>query len=286
MEFGLLKSNRRYVADDIEIRPLWDIDRVISEFQYEANISDGWIYPPLVEARKLKREAHTKKFDVFAEYYTLPATHSIIFHPYDYEKSKFLILGIGFFFGVYLSPAEYYNIGKVAYAEGKLTGVIPIGKDIELALNYLAKFYDDSSDEKRAGMFAVIHWFLIGQSHYYPWDRFEAQYKILDGLFKLSGIARCPHTQRPAALAQKYSLLLPNWAELENGSSVLSKLRNELAHEALYAGKPIGYAHPEQNYDVDFSSFNTKLIAATLGIESSYLQASSQDRQYSAWNIV
>lgn len=286
MEFGLLTSKCCYVTDDIKIRPLWDIDRVISKLHVEMNISDGWIYPPLVEAHKSKLEADTKKFDVFKEYYTLPATHSITFHPFDYEKAKFLILGIGFFFGVYLSPAEYYKIGRVAYEEGKLTGVTPYGKDIELALNYLAKFYDDSSAEKRAGMFAVIHWFLVGQSHYYPWDRFEAQYKVLDGLFKISGIARCSHTQRPTALAQKYSLQLPSWAELENGTSVLSKLRNELAHEALYAEKAIGYAHPEENYDVDFSSFNTKLIAATLGIESRYLKASSQDRQYSAWDIV
>ncbi|WP_264877870.1 hypothetical protein [Vibrio agarivorans] len=285
MDFGFLNSNSHYISDNIEILPRQDIDRVISEVRTNENMSDGWIYPPLIEACKSKQESNTKKFKVFADCYTLPATHCINFHPYNPDKAKFLILGVGFFFGVYLSPATHYKMWRVAYEEGKLTGVTPTHRDVELALNYLARFYEDSSSRKRAGMFAAIHWFLVGQSQHYPWERFEAQYKVLDGLCKLSAISQCSHSRRPQELSEKYHLQLPNWATWDKSGNALSRLRNELTHEALYAGDAIGYAHPEENYDVEFSSFNTKLIAAILGIKSSYVHSSSQDRQYHVWDM-
>ncbi|MBY8157648.1 hypothetical protein KW508_06495 [Vibrio fluvialis] len=285
MEFGFLKSCNRYVSDSIEIRPLWDVEESIYWLETEAEISDGWIYPPIVEAKKLPCERHSKKFSLPSSYHLVPATHSIIFRPYSEQKARFLILGIGFFFGVYLSPAEYYNIDRVAYKVGKLTGVSPRNGDIELALEYLSRFYD-TNPKKRQGMFAVIHWFLLGQSYNHPWDRFEAQYKVLDGLFKLSGISVCSHGLRPNKLAEKYNIQIPTWAEVIDGKSLLSRLRNDLAHEAIYAGEPIGYAHPKENYDIDFSSFNVKLIASILGVKTNYLATSSQDRQLHLWHIV
>uniref|UniRef100_UPI0023620E2B hypothetical protein n=1 Tax=Vibrio parahaemolyticus TaxID=670 RepID=UPI0023620E2B len=117
-------------------------------------------------------------------------------------------------------------------------------------------------------------------------DRFEAQYKVLDGLFKLSGVSGCNHGLRPNKLAEEYNVQIPTWAEVIDGKSLLSRLRNDLAHEAIYAGKSIGYAHPKENYDIDFSSFNVELIASILGVKTNYLATSSQDRQRHLWHIV
>lgn len=285
MKFGFLNDKGCFIADKIEIKPLGDIDRSINWLKTQAKVSDGWIYPPMKPAKKSNREKHSEEFDVFSEYFTIEPTHEITMNPYDSNKAKFIILGVGFFFGVYLSPAGYYNLGKTPYEEGKLTGVIPVGDDISKAIDVLSQYYD-TNPQKRTSMFAVLHWFMIGQSHTYPWDRFEAQYKVLDGLYKISESKKAPtHAFRPIALAGQYGIQLPNWAALQGKSSKLTILRNELAHEAIYAGHPIGYAHPGEDYDLELASFNVKLIASSLGVKSAYLQIPVHDRQYHLWNI-
>ena len=88
-------------------------------------------------------------------------------------------------------------------------------------------------------------------------------------------------------LAQYYRITLPKWAELDlsGKGSQLSKDRNELVHEAKYGGHPIGYSHPSENYSLEFTSFNTKLIAAVLDIHTPYLKADPTDRCQWKWGI-
>jgi hypothetical protein len=132
-----------------------------------------------------------------------------------------------------------------------------------------------------------MHWFLVGQSYTHPWDRFDAQYKVLDGIYKLSGISAQSHARRPVELANRYGVILPQWAipDSTGKKSVLSTLRNELVHEAKYGGHPIGYSHPPANYDVEFVSFNTKLICGALGINTPYLQMNPSTLSQFAWDI-
>ena len=204
--------------------------------------------------------------------------------PYDPDKIKFLILGLGFFYGVYLLPAGHYSINRIPYKIGKLTGVFPSGKDIPKALVALSNFYD-LNPKKRNNMFAVLHWMLVGQTLNHSWERFEAQYKVLDGLFKISGATAKFHSDRPVALGKKYSIQLPEWAKINGKHSKLSTLRNQLFHEALYVDKPIGYAHPAEDYDIEFVTFNSKIIAATLGLASNFQKNGSSVRYKCAWEI-
>ncbi|HWR29657.1 MAG TPA: hypothetical protein VN631_07470, partial [Negativicutes bacterium] len=88
-------------------------------------------------------------------------------------------------------------------------------------------------------------------------------------------------------LANKYNIKLPSWAELDSTGrqSKLSKQRNELVHEAKYGGHPIGYSYPGENYSLEFTSFNTKLISAALGINTPYLAAEPDNRAEWGWDI-
>lgn len=52
MEFGFYTSHRRVVVDNIEVIPMWDLDEKISLMHKEAIASNGWIYPPIIEARQ------------------------------------------------------------------------------------------------------------------------------------------------------------------------------------------------------------------------------------------
>jgi hypothetical protein len=286
MEFGFLLNRRRFVVDNVEIRPLWDIEESISWFYREARVCNGWIYPPLQNASQNHREKNNNiECEIPSKWFLFEPTHTLTIHPYDQEKVKFLILCLGFLFGIYLAPAGYYCLGKVPYKEGQLTDVIPLKNDVEKGIAQASSFYDTNSS-KRRGMFAILHWFLAGQSYDFPWDKFESQYKVLDGLFRISGLTSRNHASRAVSLASQYGVELPDWARMNGGKSKLSLLRNDLAHEAIYAGHPIGYAHPDENYDLEFRRFNTKLIAAILGLQTNYIHSSPHDRQLHGWGFV
>ena len=155
----------------------------------------------------------------------------------------------------------------------------------------ISRFYQNATEEDRKQAFAVLHWFLVGQMYTFEWEQFEAQYKVLDGIYKLAKVNAKTHAGRPGALVNKYQdkgIILPKWAKIDSSdkkSSALSTLRNQLVHEAKYAGHPIGYELPTENYPLEFVSFNTKLICAVLGIDTPYLKADPEDRQPWAWDI-
>jgi hypothetical protein len=203
---------------------------------------------------------------------------------------RFLILGYGFLQGLYLNPEGYWCINRVTYEPGMLNGLWLRKDDYVNGMKLINKYYKSSSEENRNKMFSCIHWFFIGQSYKFEWEKFDAQYKVLDCLFSLSGFTvkdKITHTKRPEALAKKYKIKLPDWAKinLSKKESPLSIQRNELFHEAKYGGKPIGYSYPAENYSLELTSFNTKLIAAALGIDTPYLQVDPKDRCYCFWEI-
>jgi hypothetical protein len=76
-------------------------------------------------------------------------------------------------------------------------------------------------------------------------------------------------------LSTAYDLPLPKWAIVENGRSVLSKLRNEYFHESRWGGAPIGVAYPTEapDIDVELFYFNARLLLAMLGERTDYTRS-------------
>jgi hypothetical protein len=177
---------------------------------------------------------------------------------------------------------------RIPHEIGKLTGVILIKDDAEKGIFTFSRCFETLDCEKRKLAFAIMHWFLVGQAYNYAWDRFDAQYKVLDSIYKFSGLQLVNHASRPVALADHFGIKKPQWILLDKSgkSSVLSRTRNELIHEARFAGEPIGYSYPEENYDHEFVRFNTKLIAAIFGLKSPFLQTDPTDRHPRAWGFV
>jgi hypothetical protein len=168
-----------------------------------------------------------------------------------------------------------------------------VGNDHEIGIRKIRQFVLNGGKEKMDAMRAILHWFLVGQSYEFEWDRFDAQYKVLDGIFRLSGLPDKEHAQRPVDLVKhcaRYGIILPAWAKIDTSKgtkpiSKLSRMRNDLFHEAIYADMPIGYSYPEENYDLELVSFNLKLIAALFEIDTPYLRSATNDRQYWAWDM-
>lgn len=96
------------------------------------------------------------------------------------------------------------------------------------------------------------------------------------------------HASRPIVLANNFGIKIPSWAQLNSGgkSSRLSILRNDLFHEARYAGHPIGYKYPKKNFGLEFVRFNAKIITALFGLKSEFLYPDSNDRNTWGWNFL
>lgn len=289
MEFGFLKEKFRVVAGNIEIKPMGDIDEKIDRMHRLAVVSNGWIYPPMEDGAHNFSEKNKFKVkpQLPAKFFTTEPTHSITIYPHDDEKLRFLILAYGFLLGLYLSPAEYLCLYRIPHEVGKLTGVALIKNDAEKGILGFSRCFDTLDSEKRKLAFSIMHWFLVGQSYNYAWDRFDAQYKVLDSIYKFSGLSSNNHASRPVALAEYFGIKKPQWIELDSTGkfSVLSKTRNELVHEAKFGGQPIGYAYPDENFDFEFTRFNAKLIPAIFGLRSPFLQADPMDRNTRAWSF-
>ena len=278
MKFGFLIDKKEFSCSDFSFETVDKFDEIMNSFYEYVQVSNGWIYGPEKELNKSSREKEKFKQPgsiVRDSFYRMSATHEINTNITDKEHLRFLILGYGFLQGLYLTPEGYSYLGRIPYEPGKLNGLLLMKDDYVIGMEIINDYYKSSSEEGRNQMFACIHWFSIGQSFSFEWDRFDAQYKVLDGIYRLSGITDVPHASRPVELANKYNIKLPKWAELDSTGkkSQLSIHRNELVHEAKYGGHPIGYSYPSENYSLEFTSFNTKLIAAALGINTPYLQA-------------
>ena len=299
MKFGFLIDPKSFECDGFKIAPVIEFDSVLKNFYKTVSVSNGWFYGPEIELVKSADEKEDFASDapiVHKSFFHMSSTHRITStQSYSDDHLRFLILGYGFLQGLYLTPEGYSYLGRTAFKPTALNGLLLADSDYINGMECINRFYINSDEEDRKQMFACIHWYLISQSYEFAWDKFDAQYKVMDGIWSISGIAEetkhnkrnyIPHPKRPMKLVEKYDLKLPEWIELDaGGKSKLSKQRNELVHEAKYGGYPIGYSYPEENYNLEFRSFNTKLIAAALGINTPYLQTEPENRLLGMWNI-
>ena len=304
MNFGFLIDKSEVKCQSFSIIPNENFDEYISWFYHNMEVSNGWIYPPFKalkhndeELKKFKKSAPL----VRSSFYTLPSTHILQTQNFTDEHKHFLILGYGFLQGLYLNPKNYKYLGKTPYKPSTLNGLVLEQDDRVKGLEAINKFYIDAkTTQQRVQMQACIHWFLIAQTLDFEWEIFDAHYKVLDGLYKLYEIIygkqkQKRHHERAIIIANKFEIDLPEWAaemqvfnELKKEDVSISKvslIRNELVHEAKYAGQPIGYNYPNENFKLQFKAFNLKLICAFLGINTPYLQAPANNRMLWCWNI-
>lgn len=303
MNFGFLIDKSEVKCQSFSIIPNENFDEYISWFYHNMEVSNGWIYPPFKalkhndeELKKFKKSAPL----VRSSFYTLPCTHILQTQNFTDEHKRFLVLGYGLLQGLYLNPQNYMYLGKIPYTPSTLNGLV-LGRDDRVkGLEAINKFYINANNvHEISQMQACIHWFLIAQTLDFQWEIFDAHYKVLDGLYRLlvhkigknkvenlNNDEYVKHSQRFIVLAKYFNLEIPNWADnTKTGNDNIAFIRNELVHEAKYAGQPIGYNYPNENFKLQFKAFNLKLICAFLGINTPYLQAPANNRMLWSWSI-
>jgi len=149
---------------------------------------------------------------------------------------------------------------------------------IRRILNLGLDFWIGRSSDLRRLLIGALHWHSFGRTYEHAFEVFQAQYLVLDACWRihqeLNVVGHTSHARRLEVMAADYGMTLPDWARTNSaGKSELSRLRNGLFHEALWADEPIGFSHPTDvpSIHTELHRMNSRLLLAILGEREGYV---------------
>ena len=276
------------------IRPVPNFEEIASCFEQSAGVYKGWVYPPIKAVDG--QGAAAKKAWVPATF-SIPSSHILTPHPdADPAHSDFFIALFGFLHGRRLQREGWQHFYKAPLSR-KLCDFVTDKKSTEWALNQALAFCEmhSSNTEVLKLAFSALHWHTFAQLYEHEFERFDAQYKALDACYKLTlltqtGCRAATHAERALRLCEHFGIEPPDWVsppgnQTNSSTSELALRRNALAHEALYGGQPLGFAHPAGSGAMvsGLKSLVARILLSTLGIKNSYTQSSSTTQSMSAF---
>jgi hypothetical protein len=286
--FGFWPLPHSIQAPDWAIEPVPDFDARVSAVVQHPRHWDGWVYPPLKHALPSPSNAQGAPPLVQVDAFALPSTHILTCELESCEVATldFLIALLGLLEGMRLTRDGWTHFNRAAVSPQKLSDIVCFPSDYERVLSPALAWWLASSPKQRFLVFGAIHWRMFASTYTHMFERFASQYYVLDSLFAahklrvgLKGFVA--HGTRPSLLAGEYGLVTPAWAVVVNKNCRVAELRNDLVHEARFAGAPIGFAHPRDFplICLELESFNTRLILAMLGVEAEYVATPCDTRQ-------
>jgi hypothetical protein len=271
MNFGYLPQQKSLTTDHIEIKPLSDIvlyDQIETSWP---EVDKGWIYPRIEYSKKQGKKYPLKP----TSWFCLKPSHELKLK-LDREDneglSRFIVLVFGFLNGLHLVPEDWGFLQKTAIKPGTLVGFIIPNRDEGLILELIVERYLNLNSRLQKLEYALVHWFLMAQSYSLTFDRFSSQYRVSDLVYRIAlktGLLKeeCKHFDRIRASCEALDIKTPDWA-LANAEGIppVTKIRNELIHEALFAGEPIGMKYPKAHISFEITRLNELLVLRTLGV--------------------
>jgi len=106
------------------------------------------------------------------------------------------------------------------------------------------------------------------------WERFQAEYQVFDALYSIARdvgiVSRVPHVERIPAMCASFGLPMEATCV-----ATIVRLRNDLLHEALWAGRMPGEARGNEAFHSSFwlDHLSSRLTLALLGINGPYVQS-------------
>ena len=249
--FGFYPEPLQVDTGAIGIRPLPDLDEAFEEVLSSEQMDDGWIYVPPQQTRDFM-SGRIRERPYSARVFGLRHTHMLTHAAATGEDHVvFLLWALSFFLGMRLSPTERGFLDATPVKRGKLVDFVLLGRSLERAIDLADGFWRDNAGEPRnAQRFsAAVHALFLGQ---YPqalqFERFIHLYTAIDACYALtralrSAGARHKHGARIAWMCGELGVVTPAWARSTGGGgSVVSILRNDALHEALFMNEPLGFA--------------------------------------------
>jgi len=291
VEFGFLDetTSLRWSAGSIE--PLSEHAKIVAEIRNHERVYSGWRYSSLAQVMRDNKEE--KAPPVMPTSFTLPATHRLTLTDthLSSDAEDFYIALFGLLKGLRLQREGWQHFYNCPVKRGILCDFYADDREIEQTLDVATHFWCAHPDnEVRKLIFGSLHWHLFAQLYKHEFELFNAQYMALDTCAKLAkkleipGYTSTTHTKRPRNLCSALGIPIPDWAEVHREKSFLAERRNALFHEAMYAGKPIGFAIPSKpsehpNMTLELTRLVARIYLRLLGIENEYTKSPCNMRQ-------
>ena len=274
MHFGHLPQRLSVEAGAISIRPLPTWDAAVANVKASGQLSEGWFYPPYSD---------TSPYPV--ERFELPPTHEIVHRgTTSVARVQFLILSIGLLLGYRLLPAGHGHLQRTAMRPSLVTDLHVSGPELQRVLPVVDARWKSLRPNERRLLQSSIVAYQWATSCRRRFEELAFLYSALDAIFVLHSTAMRSHSAsvghwgRARELCKHLGVPIPTWARKHPSArsgkgrtkSNLSKQRNELAHEALFAGAPIGYAVDNGTLMLELQNLISRAIVAALGIDCTY----------------
>jgi hypothetical protein len=286
--FGYWPSATSLSVGHLNIAPLPFFDAVMASMQEERGIKGNWIYaPPALTRDMLSREVYEQPFP--SRIFGLPHTHTIAHAASDSDDHlDFHIWGLAFFLGMRFTSTEAGFVDATPVRPGKLVDFVCLG-GLGASVELVERFWIDhrAVPERASLVSAAVHALFLSQGpQLLQYERFIYCYTALDACFALAQDLHPPkrrpnHAMRLAWMCDLFGMPTPSWAQPATaGSSPISQIRNRTMHEALYMGRPLGFAVDAANLPHEMRGLICRFIVAVLGAANSdYVRTPVVSRQ-------
>lgn len=238
---------------------------------------DGFLHAPLTwRVREDGREVPNSEKP--ANLFRVPATHE--FHLSSYDESEdprnadagFLMHFLGCLLGIRLQFEEWWVDLRIP---SRATHHFCLRVDqAEHVLNHAYDRWLTWNKNKQLSFTTLLYMHCRAVGYRWNWERFAIEYMVFDGLFRfarnLCGSESVPHSRRIKHMCERFGLAM-NPVAMQ-----VATARNELFHEALWAGDQPCSANDGQLYVFDghLHRLNNRLFLAIIGYVNTYVRSS------------
>ncbi|HEV7594124.1 MAG TPA: hypothetical protein VGO33_03925 [Gemmatimonadaceae bacterium] len=285
-DFGFVPLPVRLDFGEGRIEPLPSVQSAIDGLSAITH-PDGFIYPPTQYTQRELPNGELIKVpgsDRNAFLYQLPATHTLTLTGkvdqtiQRYGDAGFVIHLFGRFYGWRCQFHDWWIDGR-SKGSSDADHLAPRHGEAEACMRAaLVRFRSWAAIPR---MVAINAMYLHGRiwSYESEWERFQAAYQVTDALFAIArdtGIiahrAKISHGERIAVLCDDLGLYYD-----EKKFEYVVRLRNELLHQALWAGGMPGHAGPDDRSfyaAIWLENLTRRALYAVCGLQGTYLSSS------------
>jgi len=281
---GFLIEPISFRFEHVRLEPLPDHADQGAKFRRHCN-ADGYFYPPLTASYRLTkvgtRGRRLPGTSRPALVFHLPASHTLSVdasvlptHPHPHSDSMFILQVLAFITGTRLQFEQWRLDGRVPCTS---TLGAWVQSDIQAHfVEYAYVWWRALPTEHQVRSINLFHAYNRAISAEFPWDVFTQQYMVFDGIYrlhaKLAGIkSDVGHHKRLELIAGAYGVPMDDQI-----SKLLYRARNDLFHEAIWAGAIVGYP-PELPDSHHFPRYlrqlNARLLCAMVGYRNSFTKS-------------
>lgn len=282
-EFGFCPKPIKIIVESVRICPLPDFENIVAEVRHSSRVDKDWIYAPPMKEKDIFSDS-VRQLPYPSRVFDLPMTHTIEHSRATSEAHlDFIVWALSFFNGMRFSPTTFGFLDATPLKVGALVDFILKDRSLKHALELAESFWRANECEPRhtKRFEAAVNALFLGQNpQSLDYEKFLCLYIALDACYKLAEALRGPpnqdssgHYNRIKWVCNQFGVCTPNWAQTEPSSTktILSEIRNDTIHEALFIDAPLGFkttaGSNNDNLIVEMSALVCRILVALIGGE-------------------